>query len=549
MHATKIGLAGSLLIGFCLAIAARIGTADDAQGPKGLDVPAAEQGFQPMFDGKTLDGWDGDPRFWRVENGVIVGETAKANPAPANTFLIWRKDKPGDFEMRADFRMPNEGFANSGIQIRSWEGPRKWQVSGYQPDIDWQDQYTGIIYGENYRGILAGRGQKVLFSKDHQRKVLEQFASSEELGKFINKRGWNQYDIIAQGNHISQKVNGHLMCELTDEDTAARKDGIIALQIHAGPPMRVEFRNLQLKLLGKPVHAGATEAKKKIVFIAGLPSHGYAEHEYRAGCMLLAKWLTEGVPNVETVVYKNGWPADPAALDGAATVVISSDGGGGQPVVSHLDKMEKLMRKGVGLACIHFAVEVPKGTAGDDFLRWIGGYFEPFWLVNPVWIAHFKELPQHPVANGVKPFSIQDEWYFHMRFAPEMKGVTPILTAIPPDNVHRKGNDGYGANPYVFARKGMPEHVCWVIQRPDGGRGFGFTGGHWHANWGNRNFRTVVLNGIVWTAGLDVPPGGVPSKDPTFDELMTNFDKPQPANYDKHHVQSMLEQWSKEEGK
>ncbi len=154
---------------------------------------------------------------------------------------------PPTFEIKIEFRMPNEGFANSGVQIRSWEEKEKWRVSGYQPDMDWKNEYTGICYGENFRGILANRGQKTVIGKDHKPKVIEQFAKSADLAKFIKMHDWNEYDITARGNHITEKINGHLMCEVTDEDTLARKDGIIALQIHAGEPMKVQFRNVRLK--------------------------------------------------------------------------------------------------------------------------------------------------------------------------------------------------------------------------------------------------------------------------------------------------------------
>ena len=204
------------------------------------------------------------------------------------------------------------------------------------------------------------------------------------------------------------------------------------------------------------------------------------------------------------------------------------------------------MDKGVGLACIHFAVEVPKGKVGDSFKKWLGGYFELFWSVNPWWKAEFKSFPKHPVANGLKPFSILDEWYFHMRFADDMKGVTPILTAIPPDDTRHEKHDARGGNPAVFARKGMAEHVAWAYERPGGGRGFGFTGGHSHWNWANDNYRKAVLNGIAWTAGLEIPAGGVPSKTPTLEELRKNLDKPEPQNYDFKPIQTLLEQWRKE---
>ncbi len=236
-------------------------------------------------------------------------------------------------------------------------------------------------------------------------------------------------------------------------------------------------------------------------------------------------------------------------MDGAASIVIYCDGGEGHLVMPHLEELDKLMKKGVGLCCIHFAVEIPKGKPGDLMKDWIGGYFETFWSVNPHYIARFEKLPDHPVACGVKPFAISDEWYYHMRFADDMKGVTPILTTVPPDEVHREGTDAHGANPTVFARKGMPEHVAWVYERPGGGRGFGFTGGHVHWNWGNDNFRKLVLNAIVWTAGLEVPEGGVPSKTPTYDELRQNIDKRAPRSFDAEKVKKMLEGFREESAK
>jgi hypothetical protein len=212
-------------------------------------LAAEDEGFKPIFDGKTLDGWDGDSKLWRVEDGVITGETTKENPAKGNTFLIWRGGKPADFELKVEFCMPNEGFANSGIQIRSWEEKEKWRVSGYQSDMDFENTYTGICYGENFRGILANRGEKTVIGKDHKPKVVDKFADSADLAKLIKKQDWNEYHIIAKGNHIIQKINGHLMCEVTDEDDKARKDGIIALQVHAGDPMKVQFKNIRLKEL------------------------------------------------------------------------------------------------------------------------------------------------------------------------------------------------------------------------------------------------------------------------------------------------------------
>jgi type 1 glutamine amidotransferase len=262
--------------------------------------------------------------------------------------------------------------------------------------------------------------------------------------------------------------------------------------------------------------------------------------------VLLAKCLRENVPGVETTVSKGLAEGSGSAFQGVAgnRHLLRRRWRASWPFRTSRSWAE-LMKKGVGLACIHYAVELPKGKPGDCFKDWIGGYFEIYWSVNPFYKADFEKLPDHPVANGVKPFGIVDEWYYHMRFQDDMAGVTPILTTIPPDSVHRNENTPAGGNPHVFARKGMPEHVCWVRQRPDGGRGFGFTGGHAHWNWACDSFRTVVLNGIVWTAGLEVPAGGVPSKTPSYEELLLNLDKPRPAGFQPEAIRELLESFKK----
>ncbi len=515
----------------------------------GLLLPgfaAADDGFQAIFDGKTLEGWDGNPDFWRVEDGKIVGETTPDNPTKGNTFLVWRGGKPGDFELKVEYNLRNH---NSGIQFRSWEEPEKWGkwvIGGYQSDIEGSGRFTGILYGERYRGILAQRGQKTVIGENHKPTVVGSVGDSQELLKSIDLDGWNEYHIIVQGNHILQKINGRTMVDVTDNDIEQRRtDGLIALQLHAGPPMKVEFRNLRLKET-EAVQQMKGPAKKKIALVAGRPSHGYAAHEHYAGCMLLAKCLEEGMPGqVETVVYKHAWPKNPAELADVDAIVVFSDGGGGHPIIPHLDEVEPLMKKGVGLACLHYGVEVPKGRPGDCLKNWTGGYFETFWSVNPFWEAKFTAFPDHPTARGVKPFAINDEWYYHMRFKDDMEGVTPILSAIPPDKTRERPDGAHSGNPTVRARKGMPEHLGWVVERPDGGRGMGFTGGHWHWNWACDSFRTFVLNGIVWTTGLEVPEGGVPSKTPTIDELKLNQDFPPRKNFDFERIEKQIIEWNR----
>jgi len=177
------------------------------------------------------------------------------------------------------------------------------------------------------------------------------------------------------------------------------------------------MRSTFLLVAALSMAVGALAADKKIVFIAGNPSHGPGEHEHRAGCLLLKKCLDQ-TPGFVSEVYSNGWPKDEKVFDGADSIVIYADGGGGHPAVrdDHLKVLGKLMSKGVGLGCIHYAVEVPADKGGPEFLDWIGGYFETFRSVNPTWLANYTNLPHHAVTQGVKPFSTQDEWYYHMRF-------------------------------------------------------------------------------------------------------------------------------------
>ena len=264
-------------------------------------------------------------------------------------------------------------------------------------------------------------------------------------------------------------------------------------------------------------------ADKRIVLIAGKPSHPKGMHEFRAGSMLLQKALS-GVKGVTVDVYTNGWPTktvdgvvvdDNALLDNAGAVMIYADGGKGHPAIQrdHMKVLDALAAKGVGLGFAHYEVEVPAGPPGEAMQRWIGGYYETNFSVNPMWKPAFDALPNHPVARGVRPFGTHDEWYFNMRWTPDAGAKTrliPILTSKPSDEV-RKGPYVSPAGPYphIIADSGKVETMMWVYERSDGGRSFGFTGGHTHANWGDADQRKVVLNALLWIAKADVPARGV----------------------------------------
>lgn len=284
-----------------------------------------------------------------------------------------------------------------------------------------------------------------------------------------------------------------------------------------------------------------TPGKKKIVFLAGGASHGFGAHDHKAGCYLLADRINK-IPGFEAQVYYKDWPKD-EAFAGASAVVIYCDGGEGHMAIRHIAQLDALSDKGVGIGAIHYAVEVPAGKAGNHWLKWMGGFFEINWSVNPHWTANFTQLPKHPVANGVMPFTTNDEWYYNMRFRPDMQGVTPILSAVPPDSTRSGKDDAHGGNPEV--RKGIgkeqTEHVMWVAENANGSRGFGTTGGHVHWNWAQDGWRNAVLNACVWIAHGEVPTDGVKSARPSVDELLQNHDEPVPENLDKAKISKQIE--------
>ncbi len=199
-----------------------------------------------LFDGKTLRGWDGDPAFWRVEDGAIVGETKPGAMPKQNTFLIWQNGTSGNFDLHAQYRITG---GNSGIQYRSEELPDiRWAMKGYQADIDAEQKYTGQIYEERGRGFLALRGQSALIETGGKPKVLGTLGTDAELKAAIHERDWNDYEIIGQGDVLVQILNGRVMSMLVDEDMANRKTtGSIGIQLHAGEPMKIEVRNIWIQ--------------------------------------------------------------------------------------------------------------------------------------------------------------------------------------------------------------------------------------------------------------------------------------------------------------
>ncbi len=285
---------------------------------------------------------------------------------------------------------------------------------------------------------------------------------------------------------------------------------------------------------------GALAADKKIVLIAGKPSHGPGAHEHRAGCLLLQKCLA-GFPGVKVFVYDGGWPTkqvdgqtvdNDAVLEDADAIVIYSDGGAKHPALGgeHLATLGRQIKRGAGLGALHYAVEPTKDKGQAEWLDWIGGAFEINWSVNPHWDGNFKALPVHAVTRGVKPFTTNDEWYFNMRFRAGMKGVTPILTDVPPPSTMSRPDGAHSGNPGIreLVANQTPQHVMWVTENANGSRGFGFTGGHHHASWQKEDQRKLVLNAILWLAKVEVPKDGVAST-VTAADIAANLDPKPPA--------------------
>ena len=214
----------------------------------------ADKGFVSMFDGKTLSGWEGDPKYWRAENGEIIGEITPATIIKVNTFLIWKGGEPGDFELKCEYRISPKG--NSGINYRSTRvDTLPYALKGYQLDLDGKDKYnlgypkySGQNYEERGRQFLAPRGQRTVIETGKPPIVTDTLGSKEQLLKSIKPDDWNEIDLVVKGNNMKHYINGTLMSEVTDNDLVNRKmSGLIGVQVHVGPPMKIEFKNLRIK--------------------------------------------------------------------------------------------------------------------------------------------------------------------------------------------------------------------------------------------------------------------------------------------------------------
>jgi hypothetical protein len=260
------GVIAALLVGVVLSAQAPAGQPPQGRGqgrggggPRGAQALNFEDhsGFESIFDG-TMKSWDGDPAIWKAEGDTLVGTTTEANPLKENTFVIWRGGEPADFELKLEYRM---SATNSGIQFRSTHVPPggegrgavtgKWVLKGYQADIDFDNRFTGMVYEERGRGFLMQRGQAVEIGPDGVSRMIGSLEmNTDELKSLIKPGDWNTVHLIARGNTIMNIVNGHVTAFIVDDDAKGRaRKGLLGFQIHVGPPMKIEFRNIYLKKL------------------------------------------------------------------------------------------------------------------------------------------------------------------------------------------------------------------------------------------------------------------------------------------------------------
>jgi len=249
---------------------------------------------------------------------------------------------------------------------------------------------------------------------------------------------------------------------------------------------------------GVPLEEEPRDGKlAKIVLVAGKPSHKPGEHEFFAGCAVLRKLLAQ-VPGVFPVVVRDGWPQKKQTFESAKAVVFFMDGGGDQTTIQgdHLAAVQKLADSGVGLVHLHAVIDYPKDL-GERARGWLGGCYEPGVSKRAHWVSEFRTFPDHPSTRGVRPFKIDDGWLYNLRFVPGMKGVVPLLRTWPPS----------AKAPAADAAETI---VSWAYEGPAGGRSFVFTGCHLHQSWAEEGYRRFLVNGILWSGGIDVPKEGAP---------------------------------------
>lgn len=275
----------------------------------------AEEGFKAIFNGKDLTEWDGNPKFWSVKDGTITGQTTAENPTRGNTFIVWKGGTVEDFELRLSYKIVG---GNSGIQYRSKVvNQANWVVGGYQGDFEAGTRFSGILYDEagvaGGRGIMAERGEKVIWDKDCKKQVTGSVGKSDEIQARIKKEDWNDYVIIAKGSHLRHFINGVPTVDVTEEcESKQLKSGVLALQLHQGPPMTVQFKNIRIKPL-----PGAPSAKSDVDLLQGewRPVEIVANGE---------KVPEDGLQNIKVIIKGNRYTVESNEGDSGSFKIVES---------------------------------------------------------------------------------------------------------------------------------------------------------------------------------------------------------------------------------
>ncbi|MBU6398876.1 MAG: DUF1080 domain-containing protein [Verrucomicrobia bacterium] len=459
------------LAGIVLGLAA--GTWLRAAGPA-----EAGAGWQSLFDGKTLTGWKETDFAGHGEVTIEDGQLILHMGATL-TGVNWTNATPTDnYEVALDAKKLDGSDFLCGLTFPVRDSFCTFIVGGWGGGVVGFSSLDGMDASENettkYMNFDTGRWYH-----------LRVRVRPERLQAWVD--GQMVADVVTRGRRISLRYG---------EIELSKPFGLATYQTTAA------MRNLQLRTL-------PSEKVKTVAFIAGAKSHGPGEHEYEKGLRLLERCLetAANVTGIQARLYTNGWPADPRALEDADTIVLYCDGADRNEQADPLlhDKrvaiLERLMRRGVGLVALHYALIVPRDKLGAQFLDWLGGYFEYTAGASPEhWFSKYQirdyslrpAAPGHPVLRGIHPFQLHEEFYYHLRFRENDPRWTPILT--------------FGTEP-----KDPTAVVAWAVERADGGRGFGYSGGHFLVNLEKESVRRLLLNAILWTAKADVPMDGVRS--------------------------------------